>query len=174
VCRLPGSAFNTVLYAAALESFVRPSDALDGPHGTGEGWALVNFNERSNDLMSMSEVFGLSVNLAVVRLQERIVRSRVVDVSWRLGFTSELKLVHPLALGSMEVGDLDFTAIYVPLVNQGVASERFVIVAAQTLDGSRLYCHVPIKGVRALHCHDRIAQGRRRHSDRSTGRDTRL
>ena len=48
---------------------------------------LVNFNGRSNDLMSMSEVFGLSVNLAVVRFQKRIVRSRVVDVSWRLGFT---------------------------------------------------------------------------------------
>lgn len=133
---------------------------------------LVNFNGRSNDLMSMSEVFGLSVNLAVVRLQERIVRSRVVDVSWRLGITSELKLVHPLALGLMEVGGLDFTAIYVPLVNQGVASEPFLIVAVRTLDGSRLYRHVPIKGVRAIHCHDRISQGHRRHRDRSMGRDT--
>ena len=174
MCRLPGWAFKPVLYAAALESLVRPSDALDGPHGTGEGWALVNFNGRSNDLMSMSEVFGLSVNLAVVGFQKRTVRSRVVDVSWQLGFTSELKLVHPLALGSMEVGDLDFTVIYVPLVNQGFASEPFIIVAVRTLDGSRLYRHVPIKGVQALHCHDRIAQGRRRHRDRSTGRDTGL
>lgn len=130
---------------------MRPSNTLDDSRVTVEGWTPVNFNGRYNDLMSMSEAFARSVNPAVVRLQERIGRSRVVDVGRQLGITSELKPVPSLALGSMEVGVLELTAAYVPFVNQGVASEPFGIVEVRTLDGSRLYRHVPTKGTRAIH-----------------------
>ena len=149
--RQPGSAFKPVVYAAALESRMRPNSTLDDSKVTVEGWSPVNFNGRYNGLMSMSEAFARSVNPAVVRLQERIGRSRVVDVGRRLGIASELKPVPSLALGSVEVGIMELTAAYLPFVNRGFSSKPFGIVEVRTLDGKRLYRHVPSLGSRAIH-----------------------
>ena len=149
--RQPGSAFKPVVYAAALESRMRPDSTLDDSKVTVEGWSPVNFNGRYNGLMSMSEAFARSVNPAVVRLQERIGRSRVVDVGRRLGITSQLKPIPSLALGSMEVGVLELTAAYLPFVNHGIATKPFGIVEVRTLDGGRLYRHAPARGDRAIH-----------------------
>jgi penicillin-binding protein 1A len=149
--RQPGSAFKPVVYAAALESRMRPNSTLDDSRVTVEGWSPVNFNGRYNGLMTMSEALARSVNPAVVRLQERIGRSRVVDVGRRLGISSELKPIPSLALGSLEVGVLELTAAYLPFVNQGISSEPFAIVEVRTLDGNRLYRHASAKGRRAIH-----------------------
>jgi penicillin-binding protein 1A len=149
--RQPGSAFKPMVYAAALESRMRPNSTLDDSKVTVEGWSPVNFNGRYNGLMTMSEAFARSVNPAVVRLQERIGRSRVLDVGRRLGIKSELKAVPSLALGSMEVGVLELTAAYVPFVNRGAASKPFGIVEVRTLDGKRLYRHIQPAGARAIH-----------------------
>ena len=149
--RQPGSAFKPVVYAAALESRMRPDSTLDDSRVTVDGWSPVNFNGRYNGLMSMSEAFARSVNPAVVRLQERIGRSRVVDVGRRLGITSKLKPIPSLALGSMEVGVLELTAAYLPFVNQGAAARPFGIVEIRTPDGRRLYRHAAPKLDRAIH-----------------------
>lgn len=149
--RQPGSAFKPVVYAAALESRMRPDSTVDDSKVTVEGWSPVNFNGRYNGLMSMSDAFARSVNPAVVRLQERIGRDRVIDVGRRLGITSQLKSIPSLALGSMEVGIMELTAAYTPFVNQGVVSEPYGIVEVRTLDGRRLYHHSPSAGKRAIH-----------------------
>jgi penicillin-binding protein 1A len=149
--RQPGSAFKPVVYVAALESRMRPDSTLDDSRVTIDGWSPVNFNGRYNGLMSMSEAFSRSVNPAVVRLQERIGRSRVVDVGRRLGITSQLKPIPSLALGSMEVGVLELTSAYLPFVNQGVAARPFGIAEVRTLDGRRLYRHAAPKKDRAIH-----------------------
>ena len=149
--RQPGSAFKPVVYAAALESRMRPDSTVDDSKVTVEGWSPVNFNGRYNGLMPMSEAFARSVNPAVVRLQERIGRARVIDVGRRLGITSELKPIPSLALGSMEVGVMELTQAYVPFVNRGLASEPYGIVEVRTTDGRRLYRYDPSQGRRAIH-----------------------
>jgi penicillin-binding protein 1A len=130
---------------------MRPDSTVDDSKVTVEGWSPVNFNGRYNGLMSMSEAFARSVNPAVVRLQERIGRDRVIDVGRRLGITSDLKPIPSLALGSMEVGVMELTAAYTPFVNRGLAFEPYGIVEVRTLDGRRLYRHDPSGGRRAIH-----------------------
>ncbi len=149
--RQPGSAFKPMVYAAALESRMRPDSTLDDSKVTVEGWSPVNYNGRYNGLMPMSEALARSVNAAVVRLQERIGRERVIDVARRLGITSDLRPVPSLALGSMEVGVLELTAAYVPFLNHGMAAQAYGITEVRTLDGRRLYRRAPDAERRAIH-----------------------
>ncbi len=149
--RQPGSAFKPMVYAAALEARMRPDSTVDDSKVTVEGWSPVNYNGRYNGLMPMSEAVARSVNAAVVRLQERIGRERVIDVARRLGITSELIPIPSLALGSLEVGLMELTAAYLPFVSEGIAAEPYGIAEVRTLDGRRLHRRAAEEGRRAIH-----------------------
>lgn len=137
--RQPGSAFKPVVYAAALEAGLRPSSKIDDSKITIEGWTPVNYNGRYNGRMRLSDALARSVNPAVVRLQERVGRDRVIDVARRLGITSKLTPVPSLALGSAELGVMELTAAYLPFITKGLSATPYGISRVETRGGRVLY-----------------------------------
>ncbi|MDA0340439.1 MAG: PBP1A family penicillin-binding protein [Proteobacteria bacterium] len=148
--RQPGSAFKPMVYTAALEASMHPDSPLDDSRITVEGWTPVNYNGHFNGRMAMSEALARSVNAAVVRLQEKIGRGKIVDVAHRMGIASKLNPVPSLALGSSEVGVLELTAAYLPFINQGAVVQPYGIVEVRTLDGTRLYLRSRPRAKRAI------------------------
>jgi penicillin-binding protein 1A len=148
--RQPGSAFKPMVYTAALEASMRPDSPLDDSQITVEGWTPVNYNGQFNGRMPMAKALARSVNVAVVRLQEKIGRGKIVDVAQRMGIASKLKPVPSLALGSSEVGVLELTAAYLPFITGGAAIAPYGIVEVRTLDGRRLYRRTQPRAKRAI------------------------
>jgi penicillin-binding protein 1A len=148
--RQPGSAFKPMVYTAALEASMGPDSTLNDSQITVEGWTPVNYDGQFNGRMPMAKALAHSVNAAVVRLQEKIGRTKIVEVAQRMGIASKLKPVPSLALGSSEVGVLELTAAYLPFIMRGTAVQPYGIIEVRTLDGRHLYRRTQPRVKRAI------------------------
>jgi 1A family penicillin-binding protein len=117
--RQTGSAFKTVVYAAALEAGLRPSDrVLDAPLTLG-GWSPENYGGGYRGEITLTEAFAQSVNTAAVRVSERVGRERVRALARRLGVSTPLAEGPALALGVSEATLTEMTGVYAAFASGG-------------------------------------------------------
>jgi len=124
--RQPGSAFKPFVYIAALESGQTPASLVEDlpveyPGGrTGKPWKPDNYDRRFRGTITYQQALEESVNVAAVRVQERVGVRHTVDVARRLGVQSPLAENLSLALGSSDLTLLELTSAYGSLANMGV------------------------------------------------------
>ena len=142
--RQPGSAFKLLVFLAALEQGLDPTDPISAAPIELDGWAPRNFDDVYPSQLSLIDAFAGSVNTAAVRLQEQIGRKRVIALAERLGITSELRDDPSLALGSSEVRLIELTAAYATIANGGRLVWPEGVETITGAGGDVLYARRPI------------------------------
>jgi penicillin-binding protein 1A len=123
--RQPGSSFKPFVYIAALEAGLTPATVVEdspvefpgGPNG--KPWKPENYDRKFRGLVTYQQALEESVNVAAVKVQERIGLRRTIDVARRMGVESPLGENLSLALGTSELSLLELTSAYGTLANQG-------------------------------------------------------
>lgn len=114
--RQPGSAFKPVIYTAAIDSGMIPTDiVLDVPVYMDEiekVWKPQNYGERVFGPVTLQTGLEKSKNLATINLIKRLSPELAVEYARLLGIQTHLEPVPSLALGSIGVSLLDLTCLY--------------------------------------------------------------
>ena len=123
--RQPGSSFKPFVYIAALEAGLTPATVVEdspvefpgGPNG--KPWKPENYDRKFRGPVTLQQALEESVNVAAVKVQERIGLRRTIDVARRMGVESPLGENLSLALGTSELSLLELTSAYATLANHG-------------------------------------------------------
>ncbi|MCG8417202.1 MAG: PBP1A family penicillin-binding protein [Proteobacteria bacterium] len=125
-CRQPGSAFKPIVYAAAIESgAITPGTALrDAPIAEYDEeldvhWKPANSGRSFRGVALAQDALALSLNSAAVDVLDRAGSNRVIDLARRLGITTELADVRPLALGASCVIPLELAGAFAMFARRG-------------------------------------------------------
>jgi penicillin-binding protein 1A len=137
--RQSGSAFKLFVYLAGLEAGMSPEDTIDDSPIDLGGWRPKNYDGRFRGEVSLSEALSLSLNVAAVRLSEKVGRKNIVDLAERLGITTRLRTNPSFALGTDEVNLLELTSAYAVLGNDGFAVWPYGISEIRDTSGKLLY-----------------------------------
>ncbi|PTB96712.1 penicillin-binding protein, partial [Marivirga lumbricoides] len=141
--RQVGSTFKPFVYAAALESGVKPCDyfpASDVTYSNLEGWTPTNSDSEdyTHINVTMQEAMRKSMNTVSVRLMEESGIAEVLQLAKDAGIESELPKVPSLALGTAELSMLELAKAYTTFLNGGKPSEPFFITKITTPTGKVL------------------------------------
>lgn len=137
--RQPGSAFKPFVYAAALETGVRPeSTRNDAPVRIGN-WTPENYDEKYRGPVTISHALANSLNTIAAQLVMEVGPDHVIKLAHRLGIESELQSNASIALGTSEVSLLELTAAYAPFMNGGYKATPHIIRRISTAEGKVLY-----------------------------------
>jgi membrane carboxypeptidase/penicillin-binding protein len=120
--RQPGSAFQPIVYAAALGRGLSPVTVLDNLHSViapgRQEWAPRNAEEDAPDEETLRQALLESNNQAAVALQLRIGSAPVLSLASALGLR-DMPNVPSLALGTGVVTPLELTTAYAAFPNGG-------------------------------------------------------
>ena len=137
--RQPGSAFKPFVYAAALETGIRPdSSRNDAPVRIGN-WTPQNYDEKYRGPVTISHALANSLNTIAAQLVMEVGPDHVIKLAHRLGIESELQANASIALGTSEVSLLELTAAYAPFMNGGYKATPHIIRRISTAEGKVLY-----------------------------------
>jgi len=149
--RQPGSAFKPFIYAAAFDIGISPSSMIDDSpisyqtviNGKLTDWSPQNYDGKFRGPITLQEALAHSVNVATVKLIERVGVYRVIDLARQMGIKSELRPEYALALGVSEVSLMEMVSAFGVLANRGVKQEPFAIRKVTDKDGKTLEEHFP-------------------------------
>jgi penicillin-binding protein 1A len=144
--RQPGSAFKPFVYAAALERGYSAADLLDDTPLTvkvdnRKTWTPDNFTHLYQGKVTLRKALSQSLNVPTVRLLSTIGIPEVIRLARRLGITTPLQPVLPLALGSSDVTLLDLTSAYAVFANNGIRLNPVAILRITDSTGRVLYAN---------------------------------
>jgi penicillin-binding protein 1A len=138
--RQPGSAFKTVLYAAAIAQGVPLSTPLTGPNAAEyEGEYRPADHVEEGTAMNLREGFRTSSNRAAVALGERTGVDRVVQMGRALGLSTRIPAFPSTFLGAAEVVPAELVAATATLAAGGVRVRHRMIRRIEDADGNVLY-----------------------------------
>ncbi len=123
--RQPGSSFKPMVYLAAMEQNISPSQRfLDAPFvldmGAAGKWRPGNFERSFDGPTSLHAAIAQSLNLVTVRLASRIGMANVAKVAEAFGMVDKLPLLLPAALGAVDTTVLREAAAYASLDTGGI------------------------------------------------------
>jgi penicillin-binding protein 1A len=126
-CRQPGSAWKAIVYGAALESgAITPGTALrDAPiaeydEATNTSWKPKS-GDRFRGVVLAQDAFASSLNAPAIDVFDRIGAPGVIAFAKRLGITSPLADVRPMALGASCVKPIELARAYAVIARRGYA-----------------------------------------------------
>jgi penicillin-binding protein 1A len=149
--RQPGSAFKPFVYATAFDIGFSPSSMIDDSpityhtviNGKLTDWSPQNYDGKFRGPITLNEALAHSVNVATVRLIEKVGVHRVIEMAQQMGIKSELRPEYALALGVSEVSLQEMVSAFGVLANRGVRMEPFAIRKVTDKDGKTLEEHFP-------------------------------
>ena len=117
--RQPGSVFKLFTYISAFDLGLTVDDQVDDVPLDLEGWRPQNYDKKYRGKISLYEAFGISSNVAAVRIQEIVGRKNIIKWAKKLGISAKLKPQRSLTLGTQVVSLIEMTNAYVPIVSEG-------------------------------------------------------
>jgi penicillin-binding protein 1B len=166
--RQPGSIFKPFVYAAALETpydaneevFEEPNPAanphtqsLDDPFITplttvldapktfvygGATYEPNNYKQEYRGLVTVREALQHSLNLATIRIAERIGFDRVAGLARRMGLNAKIKGYPSVAVGAFEVTPIELAGAYTAFANEGKRVEPHALLRVVSAGGREL------------------------------------
>ncbi len=149
--RQPGSAFKPFVYITALENGLTQSDKLmDAPAiyqhtRPGEYWTPENYDQEYHGEVTLRTALMHSLNVATVKLMEKITAKKVIDTVRRFGVTSKLEPFWALALGSYDMNLLELTSAYSAMANGGIRHDPLLVLQVFDREGALLEEGVPVE-----------------------------
>ena len=148
--RQPGSAFKPFVYVAAMRAGLRPdSRFVDQPIDI-DGWQPTNYTDGYAGPVRLTEAIAKSINTVAVQVTEQVGRGEVVKAAKSMGLRAEVPALRSIALGAVDVTLEDLTGAYLPLANDGLAPEPFVIERIEDRDGNIIFERERKKPARVL------------------------
>jgi penicillin-binding protein 1A len=137
-CRQPGSAWKPIVYGAALAAgAITPGTALrDAPiaeydEATGAHWKPRSGN-RFRGVVLAQDAFAASLNAPAIDVFDRVGPGPVIAFARRLGISTQLAALRPLALGASCVKPIELARAYAAIARRGwAASPHFAIRVAR-------------------------------------------
>ncbi len=137
--RQPGSSFKPIVYLAAVEHGLRPSDHfIDQPIRIGK-WTPHNFENKYRGDVTVAEAVALSLNSVAAQVVQRVGVGNVIATARQLGITADLAHDASLALGTSEVTLIELTAAYAPFASGGNGAWPYGIVEIRDAHGGVIY-----------------------------------
>jgi len=140
--RQAGSVFKPIVYTAAIDTDFRASDTIyDAPvvykYGDKE-WAPKNYKGVYYGQVTLRTALAHSINVASVKLLEKVGVSKVIAYAKRVGVKSHLTANMSLALGTSEVTPIEMVVAFGVFANQGIKVEPFSIRYIEDQEGNLL------------------------------------
>jgi len=160
--RQPGSVFKPFVFAAALEtaydvdarepdassgSSIKDTDSriitplttfLDAPgvffYG-GAPYEPANYKQDYHGLVTVRTALEHSLNLATIRIAERIGFGRVAALAQRMGLNAKIKGYPSVAIGAFEVTPMELAGAYTAFANEGQRLEPHALLRVVDGDG---------------------------------------
>ncbi len=131
--RQPGSIFKPFVYGAALETayysstpLTVVSTVLDQPtQFTFDDleYEPKNFKEEYMGQVTLRQAITKSLNIATIKLAEKVGYPKVTELAQRLGLNEQIKPYPAMAIGSFEITPLEMVRAYTAFANGGLLSE---------------------------------------------------
>lgn len=143
--RQPGSSFKPFIYAAALKRGFKPNDIIvDAPvsywdPSSKKMWKPTNYEKRFFGRVTLQRSLEHSINVATIRLLEKVGTQRVSGLVKRLGVLSPIEPYLSMALGTSVVNLLEMTSAYATIANGGLRTAPYTIQRVETADGRNLF-----------------------------------
>ena len=133
-CRQPGSAWKPLVYGAALETgAITPGTALrDAPIAEYDEVTNVHWKPKSGGrfrgVVLAQDALAASLNAPAIDVFDRVGPAPVIRLAKRLGITSQLAEVRPMALGASCVKPIELARVYAVIARRGWAiAPRFAV-----------------------------------------------
>jgi len=126
-CRQPGSAWKPLVYGAALAAgAITPGTALrDAPIAEYDEATATHWKPRSGNrfrgVVLAQDAFAASLNAPAIDVFDRVGAQPVIALARRLGITSALAEVRPMALGASCVRPIELARAYATIARRGWA-----------------------------------------------------
>jgi penicillin-binding protein 1A len=147
--RQPGSAFKSIVYAAAMEEGFTPGTIrIDQPIEI-KGWAPENYTRRYRGPITLREALKLSINTVAAQVGSEIGPTKVVSTAKRFGIKSEMRPEYSIALGTSEVNLLELTTSYSVFANEGLLKPSYFITEITDTAKRTLYTRREAQSTRA-------------------------
>ena len=150
--RQVGSTFKPFVYATAIEQLnMSPCDTIiDGPfmirkgryHVT-EDWEPRNSDQKYRGMVTLKRALAQSINTVSAKLMDKVGPEAVVEMTHKLGVTSEIPLQPSIALGAVDITVQDMVAAYSTFANQGVYIKPQFISRIEDKNGGVIYEPIP-------------------------------
>ena len=143
--RQVGSTFKPILYYAALENGMTPtstfmSEATTFSIGNEETYSPTNFASKyANKEITMADALALSDNIYAVKTHLFLGTNVLKETGARMGIETSLPNNVSLALGTTEIGMIDFSNAFATLANNGVKNKPKLIRKVTDLDDNVIY-----------------------------------
>jgi penicillin-binding protein 1A len=133
-CRQPGSAWKPIVYGAALETgAITPGTALrDAPIAEYDEVTNVHWKPKSGGrfrgVVLAQDALAASLNAPAIDVFDRVGAEPVIRLAKRLGISSQLAEVRPMALGASCVKPIEVARAYAVIARRGWAiAPRFAV-----------------------------------------------
>jgi penicillin-binding protein 1A len=139
--RQVGSSFKPFVYAAALETGLKPDSVVADAPITWRGWSPQNYNRRFSGRVTLSNALARSINTVPVRLTRDFIGGTqpVVDLAHKMGVESEISGHHTMVLGTHGMTVLDQATGYMTFATGGIAGLRHGFTQIMSTTGEILY-----------------------------------
>ncbi len=150
--RQVGSTFKPFVYATAIEQLgMSPCDTIiDGPfmirkgrHHVTEDWEPRNSDQKYRGMVSLKRALANSINTISAKLIDRTGPEKVVELTHKLGVTSEIPVQPSIALGAVDITVHDMVAAYSTFANKGVYIKPQFIAKIEDKNGAVIYEPTP-------------------------------
>ncbi len=133
-CRQPGSAWKPLVYGAALDAgAITPGTALrDAPISEYDERTNVHWKPKSGGhfrgVVLAQDAFASSLNAPAIDVVDRVGTTAVVVLAKKLGITTEISALRPMALGASCVKPIELARVYAIIARRGWAiAPRFAV-----------------------------------------------
>lgn len=137
--RQPGSAFKFFVYLAAIHQGLTPKDIIEDKPLIIKDWRPENHDKKYYGEVTLREAFAKSLNLAAIRLAQKVGVKQIAQLAKKLGISTPLENDLSLALGTSSVRVIDMAAAYATVANGGFAVFPYSVEEIYTNDGFQLY-----------------------------------
>jgi penicillin-binding protein 1A len=146
--RQVGSTFKPFVYATAIEQLnMSPCDSIvdspfmihKGQHHVTEDWEPRNSDNKYRGMVTLKKALANSINTISAKLIDKTGPEAVVELTHKLGVTSEIPVQPSIALGAVEITVQDMVAAYSTFANQGVYVKPQFLTKIEDKSGVVIY-----------------------------------